>query len=1504
MPNTIPRPKELRRLRALVLWANAIIALTLAAFLVWRYDDIEITTGNVLGAQSAFWSDAMNQRYARIETVCNVAGEELATHPDVWNKPEAAQSWIHSLIPQLDFVSRIDLISADGHITVSTDTDAQSNDLAVSMNAKHLLQTALERVGKLAIGRAKFATEFGGHLVTPVSCAVPGPAPHEFGAIDFIVQTQDLLQSLRSGVDAANGNLPVPAVGLMRDDGFLLARLPLPVPSAAREASAKPSRGVLARELAAHPQAKQGVISGWVPSAHAHFVVAWQRLAGRQVTAFVSLPRSVVVAKWVLQSAPLLIGWVLLLAVQVVGWGWVSSLHRRQHRLMRFNAALAALSQIAAQAESEQELFDAACNIAVKQAGMVLAWVGRPNTEDRFVAQAVAGVVEYLDGQVISCDASIPAGCGPSGTAWRESKPQFAWAYDDPRLQPWADGAHRFGIRSIAALPIRASGQIHALFNVYHAVRGGFEENSQQLLEQLTLELGRGLERLAIQAGERSERESRERQQEILRAILAEIDTLIAPRSMSELLVSACTRLLETGMFAAVWVGQPDAKNRIKLLAAAGNGAQVLADAEPLTLQSAVVLQRAWQTQALALDESSNSPLLAPWQAYGIPEWAQGVAVLTIRRGDEPWALLVLVAQNRNDFDDALLPMLRRIPELLGRALAELDLKFQLQSEQSRQAYLARHDALTGLPNRLALENHLPLAVARARRHGSLLAIGLMDLDDFKPVNDTWGHPAGDELLRQLGQRLKAAVRETDLVARLGGDEFVVILEGLARENDLPMLLDRLHGVVESPFDLGENRTAQVGMSMGLTLYPADESEPDLLLRHSDAALYSSKAHKADRTTWWSRWSEPGLDDSATIVTLQTLDPYGYEVRRLFMLAQDAVAQDADVFVTQFHTRLKIEPQFARILHWLSTEELARLKRRQASHLRHIMNPSLREIEHRQAAAHIACENALAGVTVDTLVGSLGWYLQRLQDLVASLPGRARDRQQLAHAISSRMQVELEAQTRAARDVNDHYQLALVALEHMLQDATQWADIVRTTLDTVVELPGMKAAVLFQPDADGHFVPEFTAGHFDAYSKAIANHGIAPPVLDEHGSSGNTPHPRCWRSERIETNASYVTDARMTPWRDAAHSIGIRSSAAIPVKDARGRMLGVFGLYGSMPGMFEAPDMRRFMQALELLFERASRGLHAGDAIALPVEERRAWRARLFNGGLDMFVQPIVDLRSGKLDKVEALARLRLEDGRIITPAQFLPWFGAAELVRLFTLGLEQTLSHLRDWDAKGLHLDASINLPPEVLLQPDCAHWVRQTLERFDISPARLQLEILEDAEFQDVGQRDVAVHALAALGVHLVMDDLGSGYSSLLRLRTLPFHVVKIDQGLVREAGRDPERVVRFIGSLVRMAHSLGLGVVVEGLETSELVEVAAVLGAEAGQGFAFAQPMPAANLHAWTARFGTCLHADIDVRHPRTPLGRLARQWVLEGNSAVVEHGHRAPAANDITSEEIGS
>ncbi len=147
----------------------------------------------------------------------------------------------------------------------------------------------------------------------------------------------------------------------------------------------------------------------------------------------------------------------------------------------------------------------------------------------------------------------------------------------------------------------------------------------------------------------------------------------------------------------------------------------------------------------------------------------------------------------------------------------------------------------------------------------------------------------------------------------------------------------------------------------------------------------------------------------------------------------------------------------------------------------------------------------------------------------------------------------------------------------------------------------------------------------------------------------------------------------------------------------------------------------------------------------------------------------------------------------------------------------------------------------------------------------------MLEDEEFHDLDTARTTLQTLDRLGVRLVMDDLGAGYSSLLRLRSLPFGTVKIDQGLVREIARDPERVIDFISGLVRLAKSLKLRVIVEGLESAELVEVASLLGADEGQGYALAMPLPAEALADWLANF----HWVVPHDNPVTPLGLLALQ-----------------------------
>ncbi|HEX8416003.1 MAG TPA: EAL domain-containing protein [Methylobacterium sp.] len=184
----------------------------------------------------------------------------------------------------------------------------------------------------------------------------------------------------------------------------------------------------------------------------------------------------------------------------------------------------------------------------------------------------------------------------------------------------------------------------------------------------------------------------------------------------------------------------------------------------------------------------------------------------------------------------------------------DLDITARKASEQ-RIAHMACHDVLTELPNRALFRASLEQRLAEVRRSGSLAAVLCLDLDRFKTVNDTLGHHAGDTLLRKVAQRLKVAVRESDLVARLGGDEFAMILANLEDSAQVRVIAERIIQGIGQPIDI-DGHLATVGISIGIALIPTDGLEADTLLRHADLALYRAKA--AERNTF--RFYEASMD--------------------------------------------------------------------------------------------------------------------------------------------------------------------------------------------------------------------------------------------------------------------------------------------------------------------------------------------------------------------------------------------------------------------------------------------------------------------------------------------------------------------------------------------------------------------------------------------------------------------------------------------------------------------
>ena len=168
-----------------------------------------------------------------------------------------------------------------------------------------------------------------------------------------------------------------------------------------------------------------------------------------------------------------------------------------------------------------------------------------------------------------------------------------------------------------------------------------------------------------------------------------------------------------------------------------------------------------------------------------------------------------------------------------------------------RSSLLVRADVLTGVANRYAFNESFPLALSRARRAMSGLALMYLDIDHFKGINDTLGHAAGDEVLKAFASRLQQSVRVTDTVARLGGDEFVVVLEGVNNADEPRIVARKIVASVSKPLEI-EGRTLALTTSIGIAfrreILAADAATAETMIGRADAALYAAK--KAGRNTW------------------------------------------------------------------------------------------------------------------------------------------------------------------------------------------------------------------------------------------------------------------------------------------------------------------------------------------------------------------------------------------------------------------------------------------------------------------------------------------------------------------------------------------------------------------------------------------------------------------------------------------------------------------------------
>jgi diguanylate cyclase (GGDEF)-like protein len=202
----------------------------------------------------------------------------------------------------------------------------------------------------------------------------------------------------------------------------------------------------------------------------------------------------------------------------------------------------------------------------------------------------------------------------------------------------------------------------------------------------------------------------------------------------------------------------------------------------------------------------------------------------------------VLIGRDGREFaiEDTASPVRDRHGRPAGAVMVFRDVS-AARSLALQLSHLARHDVLTGLPNRLLLDERLSQTFASAHRERTAFAVMFMDLDGFKRVNDSLGHAVGDLLLQSISRRLAACVRDADTVSRQGGDEFVVLQPGLNSAADAAQVAGRIVAESKLPHQIGSHGLS-VAVSIGIGVYPGDGQDAPTLLKHADMALLRAKA--------------------------------------------------------------------------------------------------------------------------------------------------------------------------------------------------------------------------------------------------------------------------------------------------------------------------------------------------------------------------------------------------------------------------------------------------------------------------------------------------------------------------------------------------------------------------------------------------------------------------------------------------------------------------------------
>ncbi|MGC8540704.1 MAG: GAF domain-containing protein [Phycisphaerae bacterium] len=530
-------------------------------------------------------------------------------------------------------------------------------------------------------------------------------------------------------------------------------------------------------------------------------------------------------------------------------------LEDRKIALERLNSLYHAMleeSKFILSARDESELLRGTCETLVAKGAFLLVGIGYPDETGTLRYHYGAGLTrdEIMRGFAFSVSDGTAT---LSSLAWQTGKLQYSNDYPhEPHAAAFNSQPAARHIQSLATAPIFRGGTIWGLLSVVSSQKDFFDPDMLNLLTSCAQMLGRALDSMDMKC-------RLERLGSLYKSLSIQGEIILEAPDENTLLTQTVDQLARGGLFIAVTVARPNAKGLFDFIATAGTGSDQIEKHRVSVLggEGKSLVAQAWRENKLCWsdDYQADSAFANNHTVITMIGGKSAAAVPIVRQG-HIWGVMGLISIHQNLFDQEMRNLIARVAQLLGHALDEIDLRTRLDDELTQQAWLASHDTLTGLPNRATLDEYIEKAMVRAQRHKTLLAVAMMDVNEFKLINDTYGHAVGDAFLRALAGRIKNALRKTDSALRLGGDEFVILLEDLRHHEDAKSYFTRLAAILDEPFALPGNRRINVSTSIGYCLFPNDSADSSALLRQADSALYRLKACKTGRTRWQAS-SEP-----------------------------------------------------------------------------------------------------------------------------------------------------------------------------------------------------------------------------------------------------------------------------------------------------------------------------------------------------------------------------------------------------------------------------------------------------------------------------------------------------------------------------------------------------------------------------------------------------------------------------------------------------------------------